>query len=117
VRHITAIKYRAVSKCYSPEEAQTKVERRRELHPDHEYTILVNTAAYSRKYIVARIEHVNVGVPSADDLGLPPAPQPPSPRFLQNQQAWDDYRHEAAKRDSVLAAAFAPIEKRLTVFD
>lgn len=118
MRRIHTFKYYSYGKHSNPLTAQEEVDALREKHPDREYDILINMRSYYKRYVVVQYREVTVDWPDDADLNLPPPPQSPplNARYspaAHDQQSWEDYRHEQARRQSIIKKATEPLLKRL----
>lgn len=109
---VSVLKYFSHGSFMDAVQAQEKVNRLLEKHPDREYVILSNMRARGR-FTVAQYKAVTVDLPSERDLGLPPAPEPPPLRPYRGIQppdpAWEDYQDEVRHRRKIIRDAHEPL--------
>jgi hypothetical protein len=113
MRAIHATKYYSLGKYSDPLAAQKRVDELKEAHPDREYDLLINMRGNYERYIVAQVAQVNVNWPEDEDMDLPPEPQRPGGHFSSHAQAWEDYRHDIAKRENIKRGATAHLRALL----
>ena len=116
---VSVLKYFSHGSGMDAVNAQKKVNKLREKHPDREYAILANMRAGGR-FTVVQYQAITVDLPDPEDLGLPAEePKPPTGRSYfygagtQPDPAWEDYQEAVRDRRMVIRDAHEPLLKIL----
>lgn len=119
MKRVTVRKYYSNGRYHDPLEAQEKLEKLQERHPDRDYSIMTNMRGGASLYVVVQHADVTVDIPDIEkDLGIGPPPDYPkamTPGVGRGHidPAWTAYENEVRERRRLIDKHMRPITEAL----